>query len=202
MHGFAVNLDPDLAHFSGIVPCGIAEFGVTSLERLGIAVAPEEWDGALRAAPGDFLAALERSETMSSKAPAPCPASRSSLLAACRQGRAGTTSRSASGEVLEGTISDAMLPVDKLKSEPPLLAPSECAKTPEGIEDEASGDTEAADTASGEQPRRQRPPRRRAPRPRHTESSRMSSEVDTAAPRHGVTTTGLRPPLDANGGSL
>lgn len=59
MHGFSVNLAPDLAHFSGIVPCGIAEYGVTSLEKLGIAVAPEEWDRALIARAGDFLAALE-----------------------------------------------------------------------------------------------------------------------------------------------
>jgi lipoyl(octanoyl) transferase len=58
MHGFAVNLDPDLAHFSGIVPCGVSEYGVTSLARLGLAVTREEWDGALRAAAGDFLAAL------------------------------------------------------------------------------------------------------------------------------------------------
>jgi lipoyl(octanoyl) transferase len=62
MHGFAVNLDPDLSHFSGIVPCGIAEYGVTSLARLGLAVGAEEWDGALRAAAGDFLAALEAPE--------------------------------------------------------------------------------------------------------------------------------------------
>ncbi len=59
MHGFAVNLDPDLAHFSGIVPCGMAEYGVTSLARLGLAVGPQEWDGALRARLGPFLAALE-----------------------------------------------------------------------------------------------------------------------------------------------
>ena len=58
MHGFAVNLDPDLSHFSGIVPCGIAEYGVTSLARLGIEVAPEEWDRALQARAGGFLAAL------------------------------------------------------------------------------------------------------------------------------------------------
>ncbi len=58
MHGFAVNLDPDLAHFSGIVPCGIADHGVTSLARLGLAVSPEQWDGALRARADRFLAAL------------------------------------------------------------------------------------------------------------------------------------------------
>lgn len=62
MHGFAVNLDPDLAHFSGIVPCGVTGHGVTSLARLGLAVSPEEWDGALRAAAGDFLAELEAPE--------------------------------------------------------------------------------------------------------------------------------------------
>jgi lipoyl(octanoyl) transferase len=60
MHGFAVNLDPDLSHFAGIVPCGIAEYGVTSLARLGLAVGPEEWDGALRERFVDFLAALEK----------------------------------------------------------------------------------------------------------------------------------------------
>ena len=62
MHGFAVNLAPDLAHFSGIVPCGIAEYGVTSLARLGIEVAPGEWDEALQRRAGEFLAALGRSE--------------------------------------------------------------------------------------------------------------------------------------------
>jgi lipoyl(octanoyl) transferase len=63
MHGFSVNLSPDLSHFSGIVPCGIEEFGVTSLARLGIEVDPAAWDRALLARAGDFLAALER----------PCP---------------------------------------------------------------------------------------------------------------------------------
>jgi lipoyl(octanoyl) transferase len=63
MHGFAVNIAPDLTHFGGIVPCGIAEFGVTSLAKLGIEVAPEAWDEALQRRAGDFLAALGRSET-------------------------------------------------------------------------------------------------------------------------------------------
>jgi lipoyl(octanoyl) transferase len=49
-HGVALNVEPDLAHFSGIVPCGIAEHGVTSLHALGIAVTMAEVDTALRAA--------------------------------------------------------------------------------------------------------------------------------------------------------
>lgn len=58
MHGFSVNLAPDLAHFGGIVPCGIAEYGVTSLQKLGIDLAPEAFDAALLARAGEFLAAL------------------------------------------------------------------------------------------------------------------------------------------------
>ncbi len=60
MHGFAVNLSPDLSHFSGIVPCGIADRGVTSLERLGRGVDPEAWDRALLARAPAFLAELEK----------------------------------------------------------------------------------------------------------------------------------------------
>ena len=62
LHGFAVNIAPDLSHFGGIVPCGIAEHGVTSLERLGIALAPGGFDRALRARAGDFLTALAAPE--------------------------------------------------------------------------------------------------------------------------------------------
>lgn len=60
MHGFSVNLSPDLSHFAGIVPCGIEEFGVTSLERLGVAVDHQTWDRALLARAEEFLAALDR----------------------------------------------------------------------------------------------------------------------------------------------
>ena len=59
MHGFSVNLSPDLSHFTGIVPCGIEEFGVTSLEKLGIDIGPQEFDKALNNRLGDFLGALE-----------------------------------------------------------------------------------------------------------------------------------------------
>jgi lipoyl(octanoyl) transferase len=47
-HGLALNVDPELDHYRGIVPCGIAEHGVTSLARLGIAATMEEVDRALR----------------------------------------------------------------------------------------------------------------------------------------------------------
>jgi lipoyl(octanoyl) transferase len=49
-HGISINVEPDLAHFSGIVPCGISEHGVTSLVDLGLPVTM-----------GDLDAALERS---------------------------------------------------------------------------------------------------------------------------------------------
>ena len=63
MHGFSVNISPDLMHFAGIVPCGIAEYGVTSMEKLGKPLAPEVFDAALLARAGEFLAALKRCET-------------------------------------------------------------------------------------------------------------------------------------------
>jgi lipoyl(octanoyl) transferase len=65
MHGFAVNLAPDLSHFCGIVPCGIADFGVTSLAALGITVAPEAWDRALLARAEAFLARISPCSTTS-----------------------------------------------------------------------------------------------------------------------------------------
>ena len=51
-HGVALNVAPDLSHFSGIVPCGIAQahYGVTSLRDLGRAAAMRDADAALRAA--------------------------------------------------------------------------------------------------------------------------------------------------------
>jgi lipoyl(octanoyl) transferase len=49
-HGVAVNVDPDLGHFGGIVPCGISQHGVTSLHRLGVLATMEEMDAALMGA--------------------------------------------------------------------------------------------------------------------------------------------------------
>lgn len=51
LHGIAINVEPDLTHFSGIVPCGVSErrYGVTSLADLGLPVTMPEFDMALRA---------------------------------------------------------------------------------------------------------------------------------------------------------
>lgn len=47
-HGISINLNPDLSHFSGIVPCGISEHGVTSLHALSINISMAELDTALQ----------------------------------------------------------------------------------------------------------------------------------------------------------
>jgi len=47
-HGIAINVNPDLSHFQGIVPCGLAQYGVTSCETLGIPISLAELDEALR----------------------------------------------------------------------------------------------------------------------------------------------------------
>ena len=48
-HGVSLNVEPDLSHFGGIVPCGVTEHGVTSLVDLGLPVTMDEADAALRA---------------------------------------------------------------------------------------------------------------------------------------------------------
>ncbi|SNR43764.1 lipoyl(octanoyl) transferase LipB [Puniceibacterium sediminis] len=47
-HGVSINVEPDLEHFSGIVPCGITDYGVTSLVDLGLPVTMDDVDVALR----------------------------------------------------------------------------------------------------------------------------------------------------------
>ena len=55
LHGFSINVAPDLTHFSGIVPCGIEQFGVTSLEALGKTASMADLDAALQSTFPAFL---------------------------------------------------------------------------------------------------------------------------------------------------
>ncbi len=47
-HGISINLNPDLSHYSGIIPCGINDYGVTSLVDLGLHISMDDLDNALK----------------------------------------------------------------------------------------------------------------------------------------------------------
>jgi lipoyl(octanoyl) transferase len=68
LHGFALNVEPDLSHFSGIVPCGVtdARYGVTSLADLGLTVSMPDVDMALRAAFEPLFGAAADAHTLPS----------------------------------------------------------------------------------------------------------------------------------------
>jgi lipoyl(octanoyl) transferase len=57
-HGFSVNVSPDLSHFGGIVPCGLPEFPVTSLDKLGVRADMARLDSALQSHFPSFLNGL------------------------------------------------------------------------------------------------------------------------------------------------
>ncbi|WP_188063391.1 lipoyl(octanoyl) transferase LipB [Sphingobium sp. KCTC 72723] len=63
LHGFAINVDPDLSHFTGIVPCGISDYPVTSIAALGGNASMPALDNALRAHFPAFLRGLSRCGT-------------------------------------------------------------------------------------------------------------------------------------------
>ena len=65
LHGFSINVDPDLSHFEGIVPCGIAELGVTSLAKLGQQMPMTGVDAALKRTFGLFVSNLSQSDKVS-----------------------------------------------------------------------------------------------------------------------------------------
>jgi lipoyl(octanoyl) transferase len=60
LHGFAINVAPELGHFDGIVPCGIADFGVTSLSQVGKQMPLTRVDAALKRSFPRFLKTLRR----------------------------------------------------------------------------------------------------------------------------------------------
>jgi lipoyl(octanoyl) transferase len=66
-HGVALNVEPNLAHFGGIVPCGLSQYGVTSLAALGIPATMQDADVALRAAWEEVF------ESEATASPAHCP---------------------------------------------------------------------------------------------------------------------------------
>ena len=63
LHGFAINVDPDLSHFTGIVPCGISDYPVTSIAALGGDASMVVLDAALKAHFPAFLNRLSRCGT-------------------------------------------------------------------------------------------------------------------------------------------
>ena len=65
LHGFSINVAPDLAHFGGIVPCGIREFGVTSLKQIGKEMAMMRVDEALKREFPQFLNDLSHLDKVS-----------------------------------------------------------------------------------------------------------------------------------------
>jgi lipoyl(octanoyl) transferase len=62
LHGFSINVDPDLSHFAGIVPCGINDYGVTSIAKLANDSSMAQLDSAIRAEFDGFLAKLRLHE--------------------------------------------------------------------------------------------------------------------------------------------
>ena len=64
-HGISINVEPDLSHFGGIVPCGIRDHGVTSLVDLGLPVTMADLDAALIASFGEVFCAGSQKHSFS-----------------------------------------------------------------------------------------------------------------------------------------
>ena len=68
LHGISLNVEPDLSHYGGIVPCGVRDYGVTSLADLGLVVGMAEVDMALREAFEDVFGPTARVGTLGTPA--------------------------------------------------------------------------------------------------------------------------------------
>jgi hypothetical protein len=92
------------------------------------------------------------------------------LLAACGGDKAEKDERAASGEVLEGTISDSMLPLDSVRSQAPLAEPRAATRTSAGDTSAADPEDEASDAEPGDEasPAAQAAPDRPSPNPSRT----------------------------------
>ncbi|HEY0223233.1 MAG TPA: lipoyl(octanoyl) transferase LipB, partial [Pseudolabrys sp.] len=86
MHGLAINVDPDLTHYSGIVPCGVSErrYGVTSLVDLGLPVSMADVDVALKRAFEPLFGAIADQTVLSTENKSPGARSLSSSSVASR----------------------------------------------------------------------------------------------------------------------
>ena len=96
-HGFAVNINPDLSHFGGIVPCGISEYPVTSLADLGISATMADFDEALRQSFPAFLDALAKAGESCETHPTPFVSSEVETPGVKSQHRGISTSLDANG---------------------------------------------------------------------------------------------------------
>ena len=63
LHGFSINVAPNLSHFGGIIPCGISEYGVTSLSKINVNADMRTVDAALLAEFAAFLSELNPSQS-------------------------------------------------------------------------------------------------------------------------------------------
>jgi lipoyl(octanoyl) transferase len=81
LHGIAINVEPELSHFSGIVPCGVSaqRYGVTSLADLGISTSMAEVDTALKEAFEELFRAAQAVGNTENASASP-PTARSALL--------------------------------------------------------------------------------------------------------------------------
>ncbi len=78
-HGISINVEPDLGHFEGIVPCGIAEHGVTSMADLGLPITMDDLDVVLKTVFDEVFGLVPRKMDVEYEAPKDAPEKTSAL---------------------------------------------------------------------------------------------------------------------------